>query len=76
MSEERREMFRLLASHGHVGLTFAFSIMIGFGMGWYLDEKVFDGRTSPWLTFIFLGLGIAAGFRTLWRVVRDLQDEK
>ncbi len=76
MSKERREMFRMLAVHGHVGLTFAFSIIIGLGMGWYLDEKVFDGRTSPWFTFIFLALGIAAAFRTLWGVIRDFQDDK
>jgi len=72
MSEESREMFRQLAVYSHVGVTFVFSIMIGLGFGWYLDNKVFDGRTTPWLTFIFLALGIGAGFKSLWDIIRDI----
>jgi ATP synthase protein I len=33
-----------------------------------LDHKVFKGKTAPWLTLIFLGFGIAAGFRNLYRL--------
>ena len=74
MSDERREMFRQLAVYSHVGLTFVFSILVGFGMGWLLDNKVFDGRTAPYLTFVFLGLGIVAGFRQLWELTRKIKD--
>ena len=74
MSDERREMFRQLAVYSHVGLTFVFSILVGFGMGWLLDNKVFDGRTAPYLTFVFLGLGIIAGFRQLWELTRKIKD--
>ncbi len=77
MSKERREMFSELARHSQVGLMFVCSIMIGFGMGWYLDQKVFDGRTAPWFTLTFLAFGIVAGFRNLWKVVsRELQNKK
>lgn len=75
MSEERREMFRQLASYSHVGMTFVFSILIGFGMGWALDNKVFGGKTAPYLTFIFLGFGILAGFKNLWELTRKIKDE-
>jgi F0F1-type ATP synthase assembly protein I len=75
MSEESREMFRQLAVYSHVGMTFVFSILIGFGMGWALDNKVFAGKTTPYLTFVFLGFGIAAGFKNLWDLTRKLQDE-
>ncbi|NOQ45286.1 MAG: F0F1-ATPase subunit [Desulfobulbaceae bacterium] len=75
MSEERREMFRQLATYSHAGLTFVFSIFIGFGIGWYLDNKVFDGKTAPYLTFIFLAFGIGAGFKNLWELTRKLSDE-
>lgn len=75
MSEERREMFRQLAVYSHVGMTFVFSILVGFGMGWLLDNKVFSGRTAPYLTFIFLGLGIVAGFRQLWDLTRKIKDD-
>ncbi|MDX9833626.1 MAG: AtpZ/AtpI family protein [Desulfobulbus sp.] len=75
MSDEGKEMFRQLAIYSHVGITFVFSILVGFGMGWLLDNKVFNGRTAPYVTFIFLGLGIAAGFRQLWGLARKLKDD-
>ncbi|MBP8815354.1 MAG: AtpZ/AtpI family protein [Desulfobulbus sp.] len=68
-------MFRQLAVYSHVGMTFVFSILVGFGMGWLLDNKVFSGRTAPYLTFIFLGLGIVAGFRQLWDLTRKIKDD-
>ena len=58
----------IVAVFGTIGLTMASSVFIGFGMGYYLDNKLFDGRTSPWLTFIFLGFGIFAGFKNLYQM--------
>jgi len=61
----KKRKFRIisdLAYFSSVGISLAFSIFIGLFIGVYLDGK-FD--TSPVLTFIFLGLGIAAGFRNL-----------
>lgn len=76
MSETRKEVFRQLGVYSHVGLTFVFSIFIGLGIGWYLDNKVFDGKTAPYLTFIFLAFGIIAGFRNLWQLSKKISDEK
>ncbi len=76
MSEERRKMFRQLADYSHIGITFVFCIIIGFGIGWYLDHKVFGGKTSPYLTFIFFGFGIAAGFKNLWELIRKISNGK
>ncbi len=75
MSEERREVIRNLAVYSNAGMTFVFSVLIGFGIGWALDNKVFDGKTAPWLTFIFFALGIAAGFRSLWALTKMVRDE-
>ena len=75
MSDENREMFRQLAVYSHVGMSFVFSIIIGFGIGWFLDNKLFNGRTAPYLTFIFLAFGSAAGFKNLWDLTRKLSDE-
>lgn len=75
MSEDRKEMFRQLAVYSQAGMSFVFSIIIGFAMGWALDNKVFHGATAPYLTFIFLGFGIAAGFKGLWELIRKIQDE-
>ena len=75
MADDRREMFRQLAVYSHVGMTFVFSILVGFGMGWFLDHKVFAGNTAPLLTFSFLALGIVAGFKGLWDLTRKIKDE-
>ncbi len=69
MSSIKNEMVHLLANYGHIGFTFVACIFIGLGGGIVLDQKVFDGRTAPWFTFIGLAFGIAAGFKTLFSVL-------
>jgi len=69
MSDVKREFVHLLANYGHIGFTFAAAIVIGLGGGIYLDQKVFDGRTAPWLTFIGLAFGIAAGYKSLFEIL-------
>ena len=66
MAGERREALKLLATFGTIGMTMVFSIFIGLGIGYFLDHKVFDGRTAPWLTVIFLGFGVAAAFKNMY----------
>jgi F0F1-type ATP synthase assembly protein I len=75
MSETRKELFRLLGVYSQVGVTFVFCVFIGLGIGWYLDNKVFGGRTAPYLTFIFLGVGIFAGFKSLWEIFKRVSKE-
>jgi F0F1-type ATP synthase assembly protein I len=64
------EMVSLLGNYGHIGFTFVIAIFLGLGGGIYLDEKFFDGRTSPWFTFIGLAFGVAAGFNSLFQILR------
>jgi ATP synthase protein I len=62
MKRESKRFLRELAYFSSIGFSVAFSIFIGLGIGVYLDRK-FD--THPWLMFLFLGLGIAAGYRNI-----------
>ena len=77
MSDFKKEMMFLLGHYGHIGITFVASIFIGLGGGILIDQKVFDGRTAPWFTFIGLAFGIAAGFKSLfdilWKSSKDLE---
>ncbi|MDH3394385.1 MAG: AtpZ/AtpI family protein [Desulfobulbaceae bacterium] len=66
MSNNRKEMMRLLGDFSTIGMSVAFSIFIGVGIGYWLDHKVFGGRTAPWFTLIFLGFGVAAAFKNLY----------
>lgn len=80
MSDFKKEMMFLLGHYGHIGITIVASIFIGMGGGILLDQKVFDGRTAPWFTFIGLAFGIAAGFKSLfdilWKSSKELEKDK
>jgi len=70
MSESRKELMRLLGDFSTIGIALAASVFIGIGIGYFLDHKVFKGRTAPWFTLIFLGFGIAAGFKNLYMLTK------
>ncbi len=71
MKKERSNTIRELAYYSSLGLTMALSIFIGLFLGVWLDG-VFD--TTPVLTLVFLGLGIAAGFRNLIRAAKKSRE--
>jgi F0F1-type ATP synthase assembly protein I len=76
MSENRKQITKMIADFSTIGMTVAFSIFIGVGFGYYLDHKLFAGRTKPWFTLIFLGFGVAAAFLNLYRMAtrQDIKD--
>ncbi|RTZ98982.1 MAG: F0F1 ATP synthase subunit [Deltaproteobacteria bacterium] len=67
MKKETRRSVKEMAYFSSIGLSIALSIFIGLGIGVYLDNR-FD--TAPWLTFIGLGMGIAAGYRNIGLAIR------
>ena len=77
MPEEPKEkpLLKQLLEASSVGIQLVLSTFVGFAIGYFLD-KFF--KTFPWLTAIFLIIGIIAGFRELLRVARkqDGSDKK
>ena len=77
MEEKDRKLIRMLGVLSTVGLTMVFATVIGLYVGLKLDKWF---GTSPWLTALFLLIGIIAGFRNLFVYVRKsqkiLDDEK
>ena len=71
MEPETKKLFRTLSYISTVGLAMALSVGIGAVVGYYLDTK-FD--TEPWLFFLFLGFGIVAAFRNLYRMYKKAQE--
>jgi len=68
-----KPLFRQLLEASTVGLNLVLATFVGLAMGYGLDyamDKWFGVHTSPWLTIIFLILGIIAGFRELIRIAR------
>lgn len=52
-----------------VGLELGFSVLLGLFIGQYLDGVL---GTEPWLLLLFLLLGAAAGFRRLYRLLKEV----
>ncbi len=70
--QDRRELFRELGKYSALGLELAISVVIGLAVGHYLDKWL---GTGPWMTVIWLGIGFAAGVRSLYRAaVRSGKD--
>ena len=55
-----------------VGLELGFSVLLGLFIGQYLDGLL---GTEPWLLLLFLLLGAAAGFRRLYRLLKEVSTE-
>jgi len=60
-------MWKTTARVSAIGLEMAVAIVIGYLIGRWLDRR-FDCK--PWLTLVFLLVGVAAGFRGLIRVAQ------
>lgn len=71
MQEKDRKLYRLLGVMSTVGIALVASTFIGFYIGLKLDEYF---GTSPWLTVVFLILGIAAGFRNLFMTAKRINE--
>ncbi len=67
MKKETRHYINELAYFSTIGLSVALSIFIGLAIGVYLDRR---WETAPWLTLIFLGLGIAAGYKNIGLAIK------
>jgi len=68
MKRDTRLQFRQLAYFSSLGFSVALSIFIGLAIGIYLDRKVF--QTTPYLTLLFLVLGIFAAFRNIAMAIK------
>jgi len=69
--QDRRAFFRELGRYSALGLEMAISVLIGGAIGYYLDKWL---GTGPWLMVLWIGIGFAAGVRSLYRAA--LRSEK
>jgi ATP synthase protein I len=63
-----KPFFRQLLDASTVGLHLVISTFVGLAIGYGLDSLF--KKTAPWLTLIFLLLGIISGFRDLYRLAK------
>ncbi|MEW5745350.1 MAG: AtpZ/AtpI family protein [Nitrospirota bacterium] len=72
MEEKKPEksVFAQLLDASTIGIQLVVSTFVGLAMGYGLDYLF---GTEPYLTFVFLILGIIAGFRELVKMARKQQ---
>jgi len=75
--QDRRAFFRELGKYSALGLELAISVVLGLAIGYYLDKWL---GTGPWMTVVWIGIGFAAGVRSLYRAAlrsgKDLEKEE
>lgn len=62
--------WRNVGRYGTVGFELILSIVVGYWVGHWLDEKLLPGRS--WLTVAFTLGGVYAGFRALYKAAKQL----
>ena len=70
--ENKRKLFGLIGRYSTIGLEMVISVVIGILFGWWLD-RLFN--TKPWLTIVFMLFGIVAGFRSLFKLLKDIEKD-
>ena len=63
MGENKRQLFQSLAMVSSMGISVVLAIAIGVWFGLTLDRWF---GTKPWFFYIFLFIGIAAGFKNVY----------
>ena len=64
-----QKIFRVLGVVGGFGFLMAATILLGYYVGHFLDQRF---GTDPWLMILFLLVGVAFGFIQFFRMTRKL----
>ena len=67
--EDKRALYRKAVRYSAIGLEMGFSVAIGIAIGYFLDRFFLTG---PWLTLVFLILGVVAAFRSLFSLMKNI----
>lgn len=73
MDKESKSLLKTLGVISSMGISVAIAIAMGVFIGIKLDQWL---GTKPWFFFIFLFIGIAAGFRNIFVIAgKELRDD-
>ena len=72
MQEETRKYIKLLALASTMGISMVLALVIAIVLGYYLDKWF---QTSPVFFLIFMVLGIIAGFRNIYVIMKRAEKD-
>lgn len=64
---------RALSLFTNLGITMAASVWLGYFIGDFIDDKL---HSFPWFTLVFSLSGIGAGFKGIFRILRESESKK
>ncbi|PLX88288.1 MAG: magnesium transporter [Desulfuromonas sp.] len=67
MAEDKRQLIKSLGFLSSLGISMVAASFIGLFIGYQLDRWL---GSSPWMTLLWLGFGIASGFRNIFILTR------
>lgn len=67
MDDDKRQLIKSLGFLSSLGISMVAASFIGLFIGYQLDRWL---DTSPWMTLLWLGFGIASGFRNIFILTR------
>ncbi len=73
MANNKKEVLKGLLTYSSLGLEMGLCVAIGLAIGWVLDKKVF--HTYPYLSIVFMFVGIAAAMRTVYKMAKKMEKE-
>jgi F0F1-type ATP synthase assembly protein I len=65
------DLLVMAARYMALGLQMAFSVLVGFGIGYLIDRVL---HTRPWFMVVFAILGMGAASFSVYRAVRDFRE--
>ncbi len=71
MDEDIKKALKHLGFISTIGVAMALSIVLGFFIGNFIDNRF---ATTPWFTIIFLIFGIIAAFRNLFILYKKTKE--
>lgn len=72
-NKKKNKHFESLGLASMMGIHLVSGVIVGMGMGYYLD-KTFG--TKPWLMLLFLIFGIVAGYKNMFREMQRIQKKE
>jgi ATP synthase protein I len=66
-------MIQIVGSYSYVGIFFGVAVCIGLFAGRWADHRF---HTEPWLTLLGTLIGVASGFRELYRLSKKALREE
>lgn len=73
MDPDAKKALKAASRYSYIGIFFGVAVLVGYLGGSWLDRRF---GTAPWFSIFGLLIGIASGFKELYRLARQgMKDE-